>query len=257
MSRSINRKNHKTVLLATDTRTGSNYLCALMKSTGLLGNPHEYFSPHITFGNPFSIKDRCETALKLGTTANDVTSIKIFAHHMDLLNRKIRLSDYFENRYWVWLRRKDLLAQAVSRSKAIQTGSWDSTVAENIIPVYSSKRINNALKYISTADARWRIYFARNNITPFAIWYEDFIDSPVETIMQIGRFSEIEIRAESVNTEVHTKIQRTPINEGWEKKFISETADINYLDNLKPSRSYQRTLRNFLRFLCGRLPAPF
>jgi LPS sulfotransferase NodH len=246
----------KTIIVVTDTRAGSNYLCALMSTTGKLGNPEEYFSPQVAFGDAVTISDRCNVAKTQGSTPNGITAIKIFAYHWQWLHKEIKFSDVFPNRYWIWLRRRDFLAQAISRAIALQTEAWISTTVPTASPVYSSEQIMRTLRYIAKAEARWQMFFARNRISPLTLWYEDFISAPVETIMQISDYVEVEIQPTDINMDVHTRIQRTTLNEKWKEKFISEMGSIDYLDQLISGKSYPRSFRNLWRFLAGKLPAP-
>lgn len=251
------QKPEKTILVITECRSGSNYLCALMSKTGKLGNPQEYFSPHITFDNAVTIHDRCNIALAKGRSSNGIVTIKIFAHHLDAINdAQIRFSEIFQNRYWIWLRRQDLLEQAISRVIALQTEAWEGTSLQKKQPYYSSRQIIRALGYLSKSEARWRVFFVRNGITPLTLWYEEFISSPEDTIMKIAAYTGVDVMPSEVSTDVYTKIQRTELNQEWKQKFISEMADINYLDRLPALKSYPRTLNYFRKFIKGNLPSP-
>ena len=252
----ICQETRKTIIIVTETRTGSNYLCALISSTGKLGNPEEYFSPHVAFGNAVTISDRCNVAQIQGSTPNGITAIKIFAYHWEWLHKEIEFSDVFPNRYWIWLRRQDLLAQAISRAIALQTKAWVSEKTPISSPSYSSREILRTLRYISNAEARWQMFFARNGISPLTLWYEDFISAPVESVMQIAAYVGVDIQPTEINTDVHTCIQRTMLNEEWKEKFISEMGSIDYLDQLISGKSYPRSFRNLWRLLTGKLPAP-
>ena len=247
----------KSIIVVAETRTGSNYLCALMEKTGKLGNPQEYFSPHINYENANTIAERFQVALEEGITDNGVLSVKLFAYHMDFIKgENQKLSDFFPNRYWIWLRRKDLLAQAVSRSIALQTKSWHSNTEFTGSPVYSAKKIKRALKYIAIAEARWNLFFICNNISPLLLWYEDLVSNPEDMIMQIGSLAGIDINAEDINKDVHTSIQRTELNEEWRNRFLADSRNEDHLDELWLRNNYKRTFTNFWKFITGSLARP-
>ena len=246
----------KTVIIVTESRSVSNYLCALIGSTGKLGNPREYFSPNVAFGDAVTIRDRCAVAFNQGSTPNGITAMKIFAYHWDAIQKEIEFSNVFPNRYWIWLRRRDLLAQAISRAIALQTKAWLSDKVPIASPSYSSKQILRTLSYISGAEPRWRMFFARNGISPLILWYEDFITAPVESVINIAAYVGVDIQPAEIYTDVHTRVQRTTLNEEWKDKFLSEMGDINYLDRLISRKPYQRNFKNFWQFLTGKLPAP-
>ena len=248
----------KTIILAAETRSGSNYLCALMEQTGKLGYPKEYFSPHIVIDNAVTIAEQYAVAISQGKTENGVLAIKLFAHHFDRIHKEnFKLSEIFPNRYWLWLRRKDLLAQAISRAIARQTNVWINNIVTDITPEYSRDEILRALKYISISDKRWHIFFTRNNISPLLLWYEDLLHSPEETIMKISIYTGIDVKSHEINSNVHTSIQRTDLNEEWKKKFLAESVCEDYLDELKLEFYHKRTFRNFWKFLNGKLERPF
>ena len=247
----------KTVIVAAETRSGSNYLCALMEKTGKLGNPQEYFSPHIVIDHAVTIAEQYRVALEQGMTANGILSIKLFAHHLDRIHKKkYRFSELFPTKIWIWLRRRDLLAQAISRTIALQTRSWHGKMDSECMPSYSRKAIMRSLRYIIIAEARWKIFFIRNNIQPLVLWYEDLIIDPADTIMQISSFIGVEMKPLEINTSVHTSIQRTDINEEWKNRFISEATSVDYLDLLWRGNNHARTLGNFCKFISGKLPCP-
>ncbi len=242
--------------MINENRCGSNYLCALMNAAGKLGNPSEYFNPHMTFGNASTIHERYLIARKTGMTPNGVMSIKMFTRHWNILEQSIEFSELFPNSYWIWLRRQDVLAQSISHIIAMQTRAWTSLVNPDITPVYSSDAILQRLRYISITESRWRIFFACNGISPLTLWYEDFIKTPEDTIRQIAAYVGVDIQLSEIKTGVYTHVQRTSLNEEWEERFISEMANVNYLDQLQSGSSNPYSLQKFWQFLKGKLPAP-
>ena len=247
----------KSVIVVAETRSGSNFLCALMANTGKLGNPQEYFSPHIIYENAETISERYQVALNKGMTDNGVIAIKLFAHQLDWINKdNYKLSDLFPNRHWIWLRRKDLLGQAISRTIALQTESWHSNTTSASMPVYSAITIMRALKYISIAETRWNLFFIRNNLSPLVLWYEDLVIKPEDMIMQISSYTGVDISPDNINMDVHTSIQRTDLNAEWRNRFLAESGNVDYLDELWLSYYHKRTFSNFWKFLKGSLAKP-
>ena len=247
---------NKTIIIINENRCGSNYLCALMSATGKLGNPNEYFNPNMTFDNASTIYERYQAACKTGMTANGIMAIKLFTNHWNMLEHSIVFSELFPNRYWIWLRRQDLLAQSISHVIAMQTRAWTSQVKPDTTPIYSSDAISYKLKDIAINESRWRIFFSRNGISPLTLWHEDLITQSQDIIIRIAAYVGVEIGQKDINTDVYTRIQRTSLNEEWKQKFISEMSNVNYLDQLQSGSSYLYSLRKFWQFLKGKLPAP-
>lgn len=246
----------KSILIASETRSGSNFLCAMMAETNQLGKPQEYFSKYIAFDNAVTVRERYQHACKNGVTPNGVISVKLFPEHWEMIENEFNIEENFPDRYWIWLRRRDLLAQAISRHIALNTRSWISNTEPEQAPVYSTRGIRKRLNYLAHSETRWRLFFTRNNIKPLELWYEDIIIDPLKTIRDISGFAGIDIDTASINTDVYTKTQRTSLNEEWKKRFIGEMADINRMDTVWANRMHSFTLKNLWKLCAGKLPKP-
>ena len=246
----------KSIFIATETRTGSNYLCAMMAETNQMGKPGEYFSKYVRFGDADTAQERYIYACNNSISPNGVISVKIFPQHWELIERNFDNESHFPDRKWIWLRRKDLISQAISRCIALQTKAWLSSVEPLQTPVYSSSEIVKKLRFIAISEARWHMFFARNDITPLVIWYEDMITEPEEAILNIAKFVDIDIDPDLINHDVHTRLQRTSLNEEWKKRFLVEMADINYMDKLLPVKRYAFSFKTMWRLCTGKLLKP-
>ena len=111
------------------------------------------------------------------------------------------LSAAFPGLSYVWLKRRDKVAQAVSWYKAIQTGTF----------VGRHSRADGAgdelqfdyakIRYLFTAltsfENAWKSYFAANGVTPLILHYEDLSANYVDTVRSVvdflGLTTEVEI----------------------------------------------------------------
>ena len=246
----------KSIFIATESRSGSNYLSAIMATTNSLGIPQEYFSYFTAFENTNTAAERYAYACNYSVSPNGVISVKLFPEHWKMIGKQLDIKDKFPNRYWIWLRRKDILAQAISRDIALQTRAWISNTGAQADPVYSSKNIERCLHFITNSEARWRVYFARNAINPFMLWYEDMIHDPKKAITDIARFTDIEINPASINLDVHTKPQHTKLNEEWKEKFVDEMLNLNRMDNVRSNKKHKFSLKNLILLWQGKLHKP-
>lgn len=73
----------------------------------------------------------------------------------------------------VWMRRRDIVDQAISWAIAAQTGQFRSDVAARGIPEYSAEAIRKGLATIVDQEARWAAHFETVAVRPLMIWYED------------------------------------------------------------------------------------
>ena len=84
--------------------------------------------------------------------------------------------------HWVWLERRDKVAQAVSRHRAEASGNWHLGIEEAAVPgvpVYDFEAIE-AYRAAAEADAaEWRDWFGTRGLVPLRVYYEDLAADPV------------------------------------------------------------------------------
>ncbi|UVK40652.1 Stf0 sulfotransferase [Mesorhizobium sp. AR10] len=215
----------KTLIIASTPRSGSSHFCSKVASTGVLGNPTEYFrhwdSPEVT------TTDRCLLAVEKGKTANGVVAIKLFPEHFDRLQKDIRLTEWFPDPLWVHLERRDLLGQAVSLNKAMQDGVWsgrDGNAGKHA--EYSALGIEAALAKIAAGNGRWAAYFARTGAEPLRLFHEDICDDFDSACQHIGARLGLDAPVPPTG-DVDLKPQRNAQNDEWRRRFLAEAGDPN------------------------------
>lgn len=118
-----------TCVVATLGRSGSSLLTRSMTLTGVFGQAEEYFNPaHVKrlFNvDELSIEDTFRI-IAGRSSSNGVASTKLHWQFMEKITNATEFSNWFPNTTWVWLRRRDLLGQAISQMLAEQTGAWSS-----------------------------------------------------------------------------------------------------------------------------------
>ena len=62
--------------------------------------------------------------------------------------------------HWVWVRRRDVLRQAVSLWRALQTQTWREAGAPQPTAVYSRAAIAHLTALLADQDAAWGAFFA-------------------------------------------------------------------------------------------------
>jgi LPS sulfotransferase NodH len=120
--------------ICTQPRSGSNLLCQVLSSTDQLGYPLEYFNGpgRRALGLPDFPDDpklQIEAVLRLGATPNGVYAVKLFASQFATFSRRLRWIDLLPNLHFVYLSRDDLLGQAISWVRALQTEQYRSSLA--------------------------------------------------------------------------------------------------------------------------------
>jgi LPS sulfotransferase NodH len=207
-----------------------------MRATRLLGRPDEYFNPEFAakaYPNARgSIALLCEVAAAEGRTDNGVLSFKILPEHFDTIQAALRLSEWFPEPRWVRIKRRDLLAQAISLAIADQTQSWDSRFKPKRAPVFSVDAIQRALRIVVNDEARWDVFFARNGFNPLTVAYEDLESDPQAIIQAIAELLDVDQKLSVDLESVPLSRQRTETNEEWRVLYLRQARDIDCIDTL-------------------------
>src|SRR5262245_15968954 len=112
--------------LCTEPRSGSNYVCWLLDTTGVLGHPTEYFNVQtMRFGlgmrdYPSDPESQLSAITRLGTTSNGVYGLKLFSWQFDLA-KSTNWARRLPSLRFIHLVRLDVLGQAISHVRALQT----------------------------------------------------------------------------------------------------------------------------------------
>jgi len=218
--------------ICTAPRSGSVFLCRLLRATGVLGLPGEYFNAGAIRGvlGPADYPSDPEAQLaeitRLGSTPNGVYGLKIFAQQFDLV-KSTRWAERLPSLAFVHLERRDLLGQAISHVRAVQTQQWTSLAAAEAEAVYDGALINNALVQAASEQARWRYYLARNGVQALSLVYEDILRAPQEAVEAVGRLVGL---AETPKADLDQlgglAIQRDALSEAWRARFLAEARDL-------------------------------
>lgn len=191
-------------LLCATPRSGSTLLCGLLASTDVAGHPESYFrdadkaqwaerwgiglDPDESFPSDAYVR----AALAAGRTDNGVFGARVMWDSFSALVEqdphgmgRSRLDECFGPIRFVHLRRRDAVAQAVSRLKAEQTGRWHEPIDEPIgspdgsSSTFDFPRLRAFVDEVERDNASWDRWFADHAISPHRLWYEDLAAEPV------------------------------------------------------------------------------
>jgi LPS sulfotransferase NodH len=218
---------HAYVLCGTP-RTGSTLVCTLLESTGVAGHPQSYFrTPDLdtyatTWGIPrapdgsFTFADYLRGAIYAGRSANGVFATRIMWGTLAEVINNVRhlYADYasadrdllthaFGPTRFIYLRRHDVVAQAVSRVRAEQTNVWhiigDVPIGDGPVvppahaPRYDFAQIRSYTQEIEAQNQAWTAWFRTNGVQPHRVWYEDVATAPVQTTHAILAFLQLAV----------------------------------------------------------------
>jgi trehalose 2-sulfotransferase len=214
-----------------ERRSGSNFLCSLLASTGVLGIPTEYFSVeamrHRGIADyPADPEGQVQSILRLGATPNGIYGVKLHSVEFDAV-KGTRWAERLPSLSFVCLDRLDVLGQAISWVRASQTDQWTSFLSPEGQPTYDRDRINNAMSRILNGQARWRYYLARNGLPVLHFTYEGVASAPQETVDAIARLMGLTEKPRIDFSKVRFEMQRDALNDEWRKRFLAESRDLS------------------------------
>lgn len=212
-------------IICCTPRSGSHLLSDGLASTGIAGYPVERFPRHPTgvkvtaaqadamvteappesWYDPKLDREYIKHILAQGTTDNGAFGLTL--HWFQVNDAVRRLRDYlqvdsitpqrlfalaFPNLTYIWLKRRDKIAQAVSWYKAIQTGEYvklrDAADCEAVCrteAVFDYTRIKTYWAALRSYENGWNNFFTEGGLNPLVVHYEDLCNNYDESIHSI------------------------------------------------------------------------
>lgn len=210
----IARQGVQSYLVCATPRSGSTLLCELLCQSGVAGQPEEYFDIRRWIDLDIAARigagdDRAffSAVQRTATTPNAVCGFKIhwhqrmvlhekilcspclktFGHELDRLNLYDSLNLGFYDLKFVWLRRRNDVAQAISLYRAVQSGHWFARKPSEpaIEATYNEQAIDKHVRRTRAQDAAWADFFTANGIEPMVLWYEDLAADPAGEVVKL------------------------------------------------------------------------
>lgn len=239
-------------------RTGSSLLLGLLGSTGVAGRPQAYFraADESTWADrwglprgprgDFDYADYVSAARRAGRGANGTFGAKLMwgtldelvgklgAVHPDLAGDDVALlGRFFGRTRFVYLRRDDVLAQAVSWLRAEQTDVWylgghgeisGSRAGGTARPTrFDADGINRLLRTAREHHAAWQNWFASVGVRPYAVCYEDLVADMAGTTRRILDFLGLRPPHGHTVTARHHR-QADALNDAWMARYRAQAA---------------------------------
>ncbi len=118
---------------------------------------------------------------------------------------------------FVWIRRRDAVAEAVSWSRAIQGGRWWSgaTEPEGEL-VFDFEQIDHLVREIAEHDAGWEAWFAANGVEPHEVVYEELAADPAAVAGRVLVFLGVDAAASPTAPQER---QADALNAEWAARY--------------------------------------
>jgi|JI10StandDraft_1071094.scaffolds.fasta_scaffold270117_3 LPS sulfotransferase NodH len=194
-------------ILAESPRSGSQLLADLLWRSGLMGAPGEYLNAEYTIprlrerfalgpiDEPGGLEAYFRALARHRSSPNGVFGLK--AHFSQLrphvqdpaMRRLLRRSRF------VWLRRRDILGQAISYLVALRSGRWRQVRGAQRPQhqsEFSAGSIERAVATMAADERMWEVAFAVNGIVPLEVWYEDLVADPDPVCRAVCRMMGVE-----------------------------------------------------------------
>jgi len=171
-------------IIAFTPRSGSSYLCDVMKRNKVFGRPDEYlslnFAPDLLRHAPGkSGEDYLDLILRY-TTQWGAAGLKASWFHFRDFLPQLAPDRKFDDFKFIYLTRRSVADQAVSLYRATETNVFHTNIqhGENKLEAlkklrYDYDKIDQWYQHIEKQEHGWQYFFAKHNIFPLTLTYED------------------------------------------------------------------------------------
>jgi LPS sulfotransferase NodH len=175
-----------------------------LKATGRPRQPREYFAgvddPEVLSllpatappaPEPEPFEARLREVVREGTTPNGVFGAKLMWGHQADLQKRLRqlpglhrrgpaerLAAVLGDVKYVHVRRDDVVAQAISLWRAVQTSAWRAEDENGHQPRYSFAGVDHLVRMLRSHDRSWRRWFRTHGVEPLELRYEEIDADP-------------------------------------------------------------------------------
>jgi LPS sulfotransferase NodH len=234
-------------------RSGSTWLGKLLEETGVLGFPEEYLNPAMIADANRDISAAGEYDFMCGcaasrTTENGFFSIQATWGEIERLEA-VDFFEFFKNAKFVWLRRQDVVDEAISLLVATETGQFHrrsaamdakvtaEMVLNSLAPEEIGSKLINWIAHIVSYEAMTEIQIVTRNIAPYRLFYEDLEKSPAFHVAEIKQLCGVEDERKKQVDAVLKNVQ-TGRDELRDLFIKSHRASLRALEAIRPPLVY-------------------
>ncbi len=173
-----------TIILFTN-RSGSSLVAEYLRATGRFRGMGEPLNPGFVLAEMKNLgigtfHAYLRSRIERDRTADSMFGMKASLQQVTMLMRAGAIPRYFGDIRWVFVQRRDIVAQAVSFVIASQTKRWESFAAGNGEPAeYGFDQIRRKVEALSTQNAAIEAFFSVLGVQPCRMVYEEFCIDPL------------------------------------------------------------------------------
>lgn len=223
-----------TYILCSTPRCGSHLLGHTLYKTGQLGWPLEYFNPVNlpVWQQRFQtqgLQDTFAAIQQHRTSPNGCFGCKLHYDHFAALTQSGQFEQLFPNIVCIFMRRRDIVSQAVSWAKAASTGSWIAEQPAFSTAHYNRQDVESKLQKIILDNAQWLYVISRRSWPVLEVFYEDFVENPEQTIVSVFDFLNIEPDASKSMADFSLPVrQGGKTNADWKQAYLTQVSQQNF-----------------------------
>ena len=245
----------KAYILCTTPRSGNTLLCDLLTDSGVAGQPDSFFRresfrewadffrvdnsawdqdhffdrTYLAATKQYGTNDTRVFGMRLmWESLNDLCS-RLGALYPDKASDRDRLCAAFDSPNYIYLRREDKIAQAISHLRAEQSGLWhahaDNSERERLSPPkplrYDYAEIAMLVDQHNAYERQWARWFNGQQITPIPVVYEQLSADPAATLGALLCRLELE-PAKSTPAKPRTARLADDTSQQWYDRYLSE-----------------------------------
>ncbi|MCP5049797.1 MAG: hypothetical protein GY940_21695 [bacterium] len=251
----------KSYIICAVQRSGSTLLCEALQNTGLAGNPAEHFILWLRKikeqDHGLTQKEVFDDFIDQGIGPNQVFGTKMMWSYCKDTITKMKevfqvagnnpsdlqvLREVLPNPKFIFLVRRNVVRQAISLYKTEKTRLHHIMNDEqhqrleqlNETLIFDPTKISNYHRYVSQHQARWEEFFEENNIRPYRVVYEDFVQSYEETALRLLRFLDIPYPENLTLKPRKMRPLADNVTEKWEAEYEGMLSNIkNHVRKIK------------------------
>ncbi len=192
---------HKSYTMAFSLRCGSTILSETLTRLGC-GRPTEYFQypykgkphfapPHADLGAQLLNLVRLNAQSGIfGSKMTHDHRAHLEGHLSSLTGESLPIDRILPNHSWLYMQRRNEIAQAISWHVAETTDTWHLLNTEENVPrtlkiPYDFFSILSKVMILGANRANWEAYFSKNNIRPYRLYFEDLVANPNAVISNL------------------------------------------------------------------------
>jgi trehalose 2-sulfotransferase len=195
--------------------------------TGLVAGGPPTPAPPYSSLQGVTFAEHLERSLRDGRTRNGVFGAKVmWSQLVDIAALAGRdeepfalLTSLLRPTHWVWVRRRDVLLQAVSLWRALQTQTWREAGHAQPTAVYSRAAIAHLTALLADQDAAWAAFFARHALQPLELVYEEYARDLPGAVARVIEHLGVDAPEGCIPTQAPMRRQSDGISAEWAEAY--------------------------------------